>query len=213
MNIIVKGEKDSRELADYANEIACELELFFGFVPDLIELNVIFSRDEFNNLIGYKTPEWFVANTVDNVVCILSQAIIDRENPGRFGIILKHELVHVFISEINNKPIVWLDEGLALCLAGQTKRNWIKQGNYSFFFENNNLFKKVSYKDFCEHEGYVLSYNLVKNILDCWDNSKIIELLKVDGMKDNFFYKMVNILGLKNERDLLLILKKGLNVG
>ncbi len=153
-----------------------------------IHLNLIYSREEFNKKINQETPNWLVGFTDKNQINLLSPSVINKyspHSPDYFEKILTHELSHIFASQINEKPLMWLDEGLALNIAGQKKKNEIPKSDWNFFIAKGGLVGNMSFNDFSRYSGYRISFWMAKTLLDNFDQKTILKLLQIKPTQKN----------------------------
>ncbi|MCL5435417.1 MAG: hypothetical protein M1405_03445 [Patescibacteria group bacterium] len=100
---------------------------FFKKEISKVKLTLVYSREEMDSLIGYKTASWFVGYAgFSNEIFILSPSVFDKESNHSkrdFRKVLCHEICHLFIRQIHHSyEPVWLEEGLAYWVAGQKSR-------------------------------------------------------------------------------------------
>lgn len=180
-----------------------------------VKLTLVYSREEINNLIGRKTDNWLVGYAdFSGEIFILSPSVFDRESDHSkrdFRKVICHEISHLFIRKIHNsyEPI-WLEEGLAYCVAGQKSR--LKKNNpifnnpeALFFIDTRSRWNKTigSHPDV----PYALAYLLVDFLIRYYNKDRIIKLLmSLEGRynKKGFCKKFRKIYG----KDIELILKE-----
>lgn len=155
------------------------LENFYSLRIKNLTIELIYTREEFNEIVGRKTPAWMVALSKDRKIYIFTpQAVKEHsshEKPELEKTIV-HELVHIFNSRINPDCPAWIDEGLALYLADQKKDGNFSQDNWQYFL-NHFLENNIDLDDFARHDGYKISYNLVKRIIKNHDKNTLIQIL------------------------------------
>lgn len=166
--------------------------------PDKINIKILDSRRSFNQYIGRDTPEWMIGFTKKNTIHILSPKAIDQESSHQknvFPQILAHEMVHIFISEINPRCLPWLEEGLALNLANQQKSPEIQKRNWQLFLRE--IFKNNFNLDrFASHEGYKISFWVVRALLNRFGVRRVSSLLKIecsDFQREKKFFEVLKI--------------------
>lgn len=81
-------------------------------------------------------------------------------------------------------------EGIALNVASQIKKGELKKENSGYFI-NECLFKNPDYGEFISHQGYLISYLLMKYFLDNYDKKVAMDLMKInyeenDSIKKQF---------------------------
>lgn len=188
---------------------------FFKKEISKVKLTLVYSREEMNNLIGYKTASWFVGYAgFSGEIFMFSPSVFDREsnhNKRDFRKVLCHEICHLFIRQIHNsyEPI-WLEEGLAYCVAGQESR--LRNSNpifnnpeAIFLIDTRNRWNKTigSQPDV----PYALAFLFVDFLIRCCGKDRVIKLLMSLGGRYNkkrFCQKFRKIYG----KDIKLILKE-----
>lgn len=157
-----------------------ELEDFYQLKITNLEIELIYSREEFNQIVGRDTPAWMVALSKPDKIYIFSpKAVNDHSSHGKSGLgkTIVHELVHMFNDRINKNLPLWLDEGMALYLADQKKEQDFSKENWNYFLKHH-LSSRDDVDDFAAHEGYKISYKLVKRILERHGKDKLMSILK-----------------------------------
>lgn len=188
---------------------------FFKKKISRVKLTLVYSREEMNNLIGHKTASWFVgyADSLGKIF-MFSPSVFDRESDHSkrdFRKVLCHEICHLFIRQIHNSyEPVWLEEGLAYCVAGQESR--LKNSNpifnnpeAIFLIDTRNQWNKTigSQPDV----PYALAFLLVDFLIRCYSKDRVIKLLMSLGgrySRKRFCQKFKELYG----KDIKLILKK-----
>lgn len=180
-----------------------------------IKLTLVYSRKELNNLFGRQTPDWFVGYAnFSNEIIILSPLIWEKESSHQrdeFNKTLCHEIAHLFIRQIHNSyEPVWLEEGLAYCVAGQKSR--LRNSNpifnnpeAIFLIDTRNRWNKTigSQPDV----PYALAFLLVDFLIRRYNKDRVIKLLmSLEGRynKKRFCQKFRKLYG----KDIKLILKE-----
>ncbi|OGH14839.1 MAG: hypothetical protein A2860_00565 [Candidatus Levybacteria bacterium RIFCSPHIGHO2_01_FULL_37_33] len=188
---------------------------FFKKKIPKVKLTLVYSREEMNNLLGYKTASWFVGYAgSSSKIFMLSPSVFDRESNHSkrdFRKVLCHEICHLFIRQIHNSyEPVWLEEGLAYCVAGQESR--LKNSNpifnnpeVIFLIDTRNRWNKTigSQPDV----PYALAFLLVDFLIRRYDKDRVIKLLmSLEGRynKKTFCQKFKELYG----KDIKLILKE-----
>lgn len=188
---------------------------FFKKKISKVKLTLVYSREEMNNLIGYKTASWFVGYAgFSGEIFMFSPSVFDRESNHSqrdFRKVLCHEVCHLFIRQIHNfyEP-VWLEEGLAYCVAGQKSR--LKNSNpifnnpkALFLVDTRNRWNKTISSQ--PDVPYALAFLLVDFLIRSYSKDRLIKLLMSLGDKYNkkrFCQKFKKIYG----KDIRLILKE-----
>ena len=73
---------------------------------------------------------------------------------------------------------MWVNEGMALYLAGQRKNKDFEKKDLDFF-HNNFFCKNIKLKSFSENNGYEISYWAVRIVVEMFNKAKLLELIKV----------------------------------
>lgn len=137
-----------------------ELKRIFNVDVD-IKIETINTREEMDNLSGYKTPDWLVGKVKEGKIYIFSKEVYERVSSHKlddYEKVLKHEIVHLFIHKSFGKGPAWFDEGVASILAEQIR-------NLPSSIPNPTSL--ISYEQFRnEEDSYAKSVKLVLNLLD-----------------------------------------------
>lgn len=180
-NIIHRPDDPSvNSLKDSIRTNLSKLEDFYNFT--IIELNIelLYTRKEFNELVGRKTPDWMIALSQEENIYIMSPTALlehSSHNASELKKTIIHELVHIFNAQLNSNCPTWLDEGLALYLANQKRRRDFSRQNWQYFLKNH-FPSTTNLDDFAAHEGYKISYSLVERILQKYDKDQVLNKLK-----------------------------------
>lgn len=203
-----------RTIEDFRHGYIQASSFFKKKIPK-VELTLVYSREEMNNLIGQKTSSWFVGYADSSSrIFMFSPSVFGRESEHSkkdFRKVLCHEICHLFIRQIHNSyEPVWLEEGLAYFVAGQESR--LKKSNpifnnpeAVFLIDTRNRWNKTigSQPDV----PYALAFLLVDFLIRCYSKDRIIKLLmslKGKYNKKRFCQKFRKLYG----KDIKLILKK-----
>ncbi len=161
--------------------------IFFDEIKNIeFLIDFIYSRNEFDEYTKEKTENWVVARSFKNKFIIFAPEKIEictSHKKEEFKQIVCHETCHVLTQKINQNFSFWMFEGVALNVANQIKKGEIKKENIEYFIDEC-LFKNYNYKDFISHQGYLMSYLLIKYLIDNYDKNIIIELLKINYKTD-----------------------------
>jgi len=152
-----------------------EIKLNPKQIPDVIIVN---TRQEIDSLLHYKTPRWLVGWVSGNNVFVLNYKTFTQESDNKYSddyyiALIKHELVHIFISKFsNNHNPQWLNEGAALYFSGQTKqRKKINRfNNFLEFYNSTQIEKNHVY----EESGFAIEV-----LYNKFGKEKLIELLQI----------------------------------
>lgn len=91
----------------------------YGYVDTLSFLVYITDEDEeFKSLTSKNIPEWAVGVAKGNKIVIKSPTQKSRTYDS-FNKTLKHEITHIYLSQINNRFPSWFNEGFAMYTADQ----------------------------------------------------------------------------------------------
>jgi hypothetical protein len=180
-----------------------------------VKLTLVYSREEMNNLLGYKTASWFVGYAdSSSKIFMFSPSVFDKESNHSkrdFRKVLCHEISHLFIRQIHNSyEPVWLEEGLAYCVAGQESS--LKNSNpifnnpeAIFLIDTRNRWNKTI--DSQPDVPYALAFLLVDFLIRYYSKDRVIKLLmSLEGRynKKRFCQKFRRLYG----KDIKLILKE-----
>src|SRR3972149_3303125 len=180
----------------------------FKIKPINFKIYLIYSREQYDKKVKRSSERWEIANTSGSSFIILHPDVIENETSHKkeeFEQILTHEFTHVITNSINPNFLSWISEGVALNIAGQNHfSKYVNKSNADYFIKNS-LYTNVDNQDFVTHEGYEISYWLVRYILEKYGKEKFLSLIKVendisskDKLKEIFGKSNVNI-----EREIL----------
>ena len=99
---------------------------FFGEDVEGIGVKMLYTREEMDKALGYKTQSWVVGSAGRRkTIVIFSPAVFSKVSPhptSDFEPVLTHEIAHVFTSELFQfRYPRWLSEGLSGYVAEQYK--------------------------------------------------------------------------------------------
>ena len=214
VSFLSKDPSLNRAIKDFKYGYIRASSFFKKKIPE-VKLTLVYSREEMNNLIGQKTASWFVGYAdSSSKIFMFSPSVFDREsnhNKKDFRKVLCHEICHLFIRQIHNSyEPVWLEEGLAYCVAGQESR--LKNSNpifnnpkALFLIDTRNRWNKTigSQPDV----PYALAFLLVDFLIRYYSKDRVIKLLmSLEGRynKKKFCQKFRKLYG----KDIKLILKE-----
>lgn len=185
-------KKNDTSVQKYINAFEKEyLELINFFklkIPKKITIKFIYTRKEMDNLWGEKSPKW-LCGMVDNKsiykIYIFSPLVFEKLTTHKNKEIMPtiiHETAHVFVSQLNKKTFAWLNEGLCQYLENKhAKYKKVNKKDIAWFKENKIFYDSdMSWGEQAKHNGYKISYNLVKKIIEKHGKEKIFKLLKIN---------------------------------
>lgn len=165
---------------------------FFNVSPPRIKVQFLYSRNEMDKKWGSKTESWLQA-MVDNsdpcLIYIFSPTCFEQMTGCKKEEMLRtlvHEIAHTFVSEINNKCFYWINEGVCQFMEGEyssskeiAKENWL-------WFKNKNVLidSDIPWDEQTNYQGYLISYVLVKYIVEVYGKDAVISLLKIKRAPD-----------------------------
>lgn len=177
---------------------------FFNVRPPKISVFFVYTRKEMDKKCGWKTEKWICGavnpKSIYNI-CIFSPLVFEKLTTHKKDEIIPtiiHETAHAFVSRINKRCFVWINEGVCEFVEGTNYDNRIKRSDWRWFRKNNILVNpKMSWQKTADHGGYKISYNLVKYIFEKYGKKSIISLLKIkrNSQDRNLKDKIVRILG------------------
>ena len=190
------------------------LEKFFNKKIDSITINVFEERWEFDQKLNKETPDWMVGCAIEDNIFVLSPQAMENESTHKreeFTQILKHEMCHVFIQSISPFCLKSMEEGLCLNLAGQDRTAKIRKEYFKMFFGKSIYYNLINPKRFADLQGYQLSYMMVGNMLRNFNQSQIIQLLKIPRT-DKFWNEKIEYITQMKFEDYNKFLKTGIGV-
>lgn len=166
-----------------------------------INLELVYSRKEFDDKIGRHTPDWMVGVSLKNKIYLFSPLSIEKfstHKKSKLNKIIAHELCHIFNNKINKEILNWVDEGTALFLADQKKAKDFKKSDWYFFIDNF-LNENINLRSFAKHEGYKISYWLVRTIIENLGVNTLYRLIKINPKKGNVRSELEKVLRIPAE--------------
>lgn len=165
---------------------------FFKICPSKFEIMFVYSRHEFNSLIGEKTKDFVSGFFKDSKIFLFGYSVFDKETRWKkksFYECLVHEMSHLFYEELRDDSFdpLWLSEGLATFIQCRKKkfkykrRLKIKKEILEEGFKNMNL------------ESYQVYLLFVEYLIKKFGKDKLfyfITKLK-KGKKVNFLFKKI----------------------
>lgn len=167
-------------------------EIVFKRVADsfnlssLPNISVLFhtSRSSFDKSLGRETQVWEVGNTSrDSKIDIIHPDFfvkVSSHADSEFEQILAHEIAHIFINRLasGNQVPFWLNEGLAMNIAGQVDR--YKIGSDSMFIEGrftSYLATKQDWNERVDFGAYKIACLFTAFLIEKFTLNKILELI------------------------------------
>jgi len=187
-NIIILNDKLKGK-----DNLEQKAEIVFKHVADSFNLSSLpnisisfhTSRLSFDKSLGRKTQIWEVGNTSrDNKIDIIHPdffAKVSSHADSEFDQILAHEIAHIFINRLasGNQVPFWLNEGLAMNIAGQVER--YKTGSDSMFIEGrftSHLATKQDWNERVDFGAYKIACLFTAFLIETFTLNKILELIK-----------------------------------
>jgi hypothetical protein len=213
-----RKETEVKSIMDLVNEAVTLNKKFFEIGSFSFQIEFLSSREEINQKIGVKTPDWIVGWTkrAEKKVYILGPWAFEEESchlKRRFAKVLNHEIAHLFTYQIYPFSVpVWLVEGLATYVAGQRPSNKIdrallRTGILSRVGRSKEYFEKR------KNQAYTLSYLWIDYLVTRFSKEKLLKFVirlsnsgkEVEEIfKDNFGFTLR-----KTEKDFLKNVRKG----
>jgi hypothetical protein len=179
---------DSEELVEkYNQEVA---EFFDSDVIENVEVINCYSKDELiDNYLEWtpkekreNVPDYLVAFSPKNKIFILAEDVMPAyesgiaSGPERYRGVLKHEIVHKYLSQIPGKKTSWLVEGICCHVANQHK-DLIPDEEISI-----DLLRELSFTQ--DGRKYMVGRNIVDRIVENYGKEKLFEIIKIDNVED-----------------------------
>jgi hypothetical protein len=188
----LSGKNEHTEEVDEALEIKYNREAADFFDLDVIEDIEVVScgtKDELlNHFLKYhpelkreNIPDYLVAFSPENKIYILAQDVMPAyENgvvsgPERYRGVLKHELVHKYLSQIPGKETSWLVEGVCSHVANQPY-DTIPSEEITI-----DLLRELSFTQ--DGRKYIVGKNMIDRIVEDYGKEKLIEIIKIDDVE------------------------------
>ncbi len=161
------------------NRSISELNKFYKIKIPKINIELIYSKTKFDEIIKRKSPNWLVGITIKNKIYIFSPLCMEKytsHNKKDFNKNLNHEICHLFNMAINKKLPTWIDEGSALYLSKQKKNHSFNKSDWLFFI--NKLNSRMTIKTFTDHNGYKIAYHMTDKIVKKRGLKYLLKLIK-----------------------------------
>lgn len=182
--ITIKG-KNNKLVKDTASKMLIELENIFGIkLNDSVTINLHQNRNSYNKKLGRVTRDWEVGNMSNyNVIDILHPDSFEKfssHKKDEFNLVLKHELVHIFIGRLSKSKTIpmWLNEGLANYVAGYIS-SYTNSG--PLYIEQQFLEKlstQFSWNQHASHGGYRYSSLFIDHLIKKYSISHVLDLIR-----------------------------------
>lgn len=185
-------KKNKKELIAFQNfeKEYKKLVDFFEVQPPKIKVKLVYTRKEMDQHWGSKSK---IVAMVDNsdpyLIYIFSPIVFEKLTDWKKETMLStimHETAHAFVTQLNKRCFSWLNEGICEFITDDnTHDNIIKKSNWRWFKDNNILLdSEISWEKLMSHEGYKISYNLVKFIINKYGKKAVFDLIKIRRVKD-----------------------------
>ena len=185
MNIITVNGKDGGLIKNEIFKMISDLESKLKIrLTEPIIVNLHLTRADYEKVLRKNTQEWEVGNTSkNNVIDILhpdSFSDFSSHNKEEFYPILKHELAHIYIRKLSeNKTVpMWLNEGLAMCIAGQVPKYQNSEPTYVERRYLEKLSTQYGWDKHAHYSGYKYSCLFVNYLINKYSISLVIGLIK-----------------------------------
>jgi hypothetical protein len=146
-------------------------------------INIInfYKFEDLGRYLGWTVPEWVVATSLGRNILVLDYEIWKARQWGSVNQIILHELVHVILSNYKVKVPLWLNEGLALYLAGQWDDGQVKREGF--------VIKNIYDLNYNNTDVYAVSGGIVAKLINIYGLAAIIARIPevVDFRSDVFF--------------------------
>lgn len=174
---------------------------FFEYKDDMkFEIELVYSRSEMNEIIGFESEDWLSAYSFGDRFVIFHPDYLEKcssHKRAEFGPIITHEACHALTRRMNADFSTWLNEGVALYVAGQNQDREIMVKSKKYFIENC-LFINSDYNRFAELQGYEISRKVVDYLFQKYSKDKMLELLGVKfGYNRSAEESICKVLGLR----------------
>lgn len=182
INIILNKTIESKKIAEIIKKGVQRSLDYFSMVKIInFDIELIYSREEFDKIIEHKTENWVSAYSFAGKFIIFSPSEIEKHTSHKkneFLQIISHETSHILLKKINANFCTWLNEGIAQYISSQRQKEIIDPKNINYFIKEC-LLKNSEYEKFISRQGYQISYKLVKFLAENYDKDRIIKLLQI----------------------------------
>jgi len=165
---------------------------FFGCQPPEIQVHFIYTRREMDKHWGGHSTRrlcGLVDNENPRIIYVFSPLVLEKLTIYKTKTItslLIHESAHVFVTEINRKCFAWMNEGVCQYIENVRLRyGKINKHDWDWYKINNVLYNpQINWESQTSHDGYEISRNLVKYIIETKGKKSFFQLLKIDRRGD-----------------------------
>lgn len=182
IDLLLDSQSENQNIMEIVREGA---QISFDYFDKIkiikFSIELIYSRKEFDEKIGYKTESWVTAHSFGSNFIIFSPLGMEKyttHNRNEFVQIITHETSHIMLKKLNTDFCAWMNEGIAQNIANQKQKAKINSRNTNYFLKES-LFKNSNYGRFISRQGYEISYRLVKFLMTKYSKEIIIRLLQV----------------------------------
>lgn len=182
IDLLFDGQFEDKDLVETIKKAVLRAFDYFEKVEAIsFGIEMIYSRDEFDQQIGHKTESWTSAHSFGDRFIIFSPSVIEKyttHDKNEFEQIVAHETAHVLLYSLNPISSTWLNEGIAQNIAKQDKEVKIEPKKIAYFIKEI-LFKNSDYEKFIANQGYQISYKLVKSLMEKYSKNTVAKLLQI----------------------------------
>lgn len=197
-----KSKDELKIFQNFENEYKKLVDFFEVQLPK-IKVKLIYTRKEMDQHWGSTSRIMAMVDNNDPFqIYIFSPIVFEKLTSWKKETMLSiiiHETAHAFVTKLNKKCFSWVNEGVCEYILGENVYdNIIKKENLQWFIENNVLLDpEISWERLKLHEGYKISYNLVKYIINKYGNNTVFNLVKIKRVEDknpkNKFSKIIGV--------------------
>lgn len=192
INVYYESEKDAaKDVFAYANEETAAIVEMLGF-SEKQNVNVYIYDDQ-NTMqtkkYGYVAPllglDWYIGDNIGTNVILTSPAnpgeVHDYDN-NKYAVL--HEIVHAYVSVMNEDIDLWLTEGMALYLSNgepfyKENLKYFKIPIYHITTSNNPLL-------FSKSGGYTFAHTYIEYLDQTYGWDQVLELLETENYEKCF---------------------------
>ena len=137
-----------------------------------------FQRAYMGFIVSLVYGDWASGAAYQDLVLVTSP-----ENPGSQHMyddileIIVHEYVHTLVYQYNERPDIWLDEGVATYLAGQKSKP-------SLAFPTFETLQQQDMNTFLDNDGYAYSYAYVDYLVTTYGIQRVVSLIESNDYED-----------------------------